>query len=109
MNELKTLKDIDGDKFIWYEKGVPIRDREITETDLRKEAINWFKTIQSFDNPIQRHKIPEFILAEIPKDILEDKPYIKECNPGDIFQLGMEYGALMFILNFFNIAQEDLK
>ena len=41
---MKTLKDIDGTDFVWYnqnQKEIP--EREVCVSDLRQEAIRWFK------------------------------------------------------------------
>ena len=108
--ELKTLKDIE-DLMVTYDfPGSEAFGHKIIATEiLKQEVIRWVKAIQSNRNPIMRHDIPEFILASIPKDIIEGKEYTKDMSPDSVFQLGMEYGAILFALKFNNLTKDDLK
>ena len=79
---MKTLKDIDGTDFVWYnqnQKEIP--EREVCVSDLRQEAIRWFKYFES-------------------DDYFEDMNEFSTSDPNEVSG---------FIKHFFNITEEDLK
>jgi len=87
---MKTLKDIPKNGASSEYSG----DWSIDYDDLKDVAKEWKHAIQSgeFDR-----NIPEEYLTSLAKEYWNDK----------LFSLGMEYGALAFILKFFNLDVED--
>lgn len=79
MDKLKTLKDITkGVKGFWV-SGQPIKDRFILDTELRAEAIKWYKWAKE-----------------------EEDKTCPECWEEILYASG-------FMKHFFNITKEELK
>ena len=94
MTELKTLKDIEQIADKWKEGHILVAG----SIELRQEAMNWIKEIQS-GGMISREDFPKDMKGELAKDSWDDGR----------FTLGMEYGAILFLMHFFNLSKEDLK
>jgi len=94
MTELKTLKDIETYAFEGY-----FRDEECGEgvplDKLRAEAIRWIKELQEYS-------YPNGWTIETPKNI---KPFYQWKDEVPIIR----HELLLWIQNFFNISEEELK
>ena len=94
MTELKTLKDLEGcigsAEYFHHKDKEPTKDYDEVAIvkELREEAIKWLKKI---DHPIEDREVKDKLkLVTIEAD---------NCL----------YGARRFIIEFFNITDEDLK
>ena len=85
MSELKTLKEMN------LEDAGDIHF-------LKEEAIKWVKEIQNGRMP-SREFFPEDMKGT----------YAKNYWNNGRFTLGMEYGAILILLKFFNLTEKDLE
>lgn len=101
MTELKTLKEI-----ITYVEGAENNRWTVQQSSktynqlLREEAKKWLRDILSGCHIFDRNLVPESMKGEIAKD---------KWNTSADFSYGMENGAIAFILEFFNLEEEELK
>ena len=97
MTNLKTLKDIALDMKLT--DGTVIAKRvQVDVKELKQEGIKHIKSIQR-GSGVDRTKFPEDMKGSYPKD---------KWNDG-IFTLGIEYGFIIGLMEFFDITEEDLK
>jgi len=111
MSELKTFKD-----FMYDEYRYKIGDTTKTLSRstrmwhisannnlkrMKKEAIKWIKNLQGSDTeyPLVLENIPDTMKGSA----------IKPLWYNTEFRLGTEYGMIAWIMNFFNITEEELK
>ena len=109
-NELKTLKDLEFDKYQFVIEQTPSKDylgieelekNAVSRMDLKVEAIKIFKNLQGPETiyPILLENFPDDIKGSIAKGMWNDSK----------FRYGSEYGMLAMLMYFFNITEEDLK
>jgi len=69
--------------------------------NLKTEAIKWIKNLQCNETeyPLVLEKFPDDMKGSAIKDLWYETE----------FRLGTEYGMIAWIMNFFNITEEELK